>query len=181
MKPRLLALALALTMAVTMGCGSVGSLLTGSNAGTVENLWPDVPSMPGMTKAKLDLPLPARLLIQGVFQGKLDFIAFTTSSAPKDVQAFYTKERMAPTGWNADAGGCLGDTAAGSSAAQGAVCFFNKKEDGKDFGLAIFVTFDDKTRQTQTFFTRIDLTSATVQPGSAPRPGTTPPTSERKP
>lgn len=180
MRPRLLAILLALTMAVTMGCGAVGSLLSGSNAGTVENLWPDVPPMPGMTKAKLDLPLPARLLIQGVFQGKLDFIAYTTASAPKDVQAFYSKERMASVGWNIDAGGCLGDTAAGSSAAQGAVCFFNRKEGGKDLGLAIFITVDDNTRQTQTFYTRIDLTSGTAQPGT-PRPGSTPPASERKP
>lgn len=180
MKPKLLAVFLAMVMAMTMGCGAVNSLLGGSNAGTVENLWPDVPPMPGMTKAKLDLPLPARLLIQGVFQGKLDFIAYTTASTPKDIQAYYTKERMTSAGWNADAGGCLGDTAAGSSAAQGAVCFFNKKEAGKDLGLAIFVTYDDKTRQTQTFYTRIDLTGATPQAWT-PRPGTTPPASERKP
>lgn len=181
MNTRFMAIMLALAMVVTTGCGAVSSFLGGSNAGTVESLWPDVPAMPGMTKAKLDLPLPARLLIQSAFQGKFDFIAYTSANPPKDVLAFYSKERMAAAGWNTDAGGCIGDTSAGGSAAQGAVCFFNKKEGAKDLGLAVVIATDDKSKQTQTFYARIDLTGATPTPGAVTRPGGTPPPSERKP
>lgn len=179
MKNKLVCL-IAASLILLGGC----SFLGGSNAGTVDALWADVPKMDGLTNAKLDLPLAARLGIQAVFQGRFDFIAFTTTKTPKDAQAFYTKERMATTGWKSDAGGCLGDTSGGSvgasAASQGAVCFFNKKEGAKDLGLAIFINVDDKTKQTQLFFVRVDVSGGTTTPAPGiAKPGGTVAPSER--
>lgn len=158
------------------GCGILG----GSNAGTVDALWSDVPQMDGLVKAKLDLPLPTRLMIQSAFQGRVDFISFTTAKAPADVPAFYTKERMAATGWKSDAGGCLGNTTGSTSTSQGAICLFNKKDAAKELGLAIIISQDEKTKQTQIFFARVDMTSATPAPGTAaPKSIGTPAPSER--
>jgi len=166
-------------MLVLSGCGILG----GSNAGTVDALWSDVPQMDGLTKAKIDLPLAARLVIQSAFQGRFDFIAYTTAKAPGDVPAFYTKERMAATGWKNDAGGCLGNSSGSASSAQGSLCLFNKKEGAKEFGLAIVINQDEKTKQTQVFFVRVDMSpNGTATPGAgstAPKASGTVAPSER--
>lgn len=178
MKNKLICL-LAVSALLLGGCGILG----GSNAGTVDALWADVPQMDGLTKAKIDLPLAARLVIQSAFQGRFDFISFTTAKAPGDVPAFYTKERMAATGWKNDAGGCLGNSSGSASAAQGSICLFNKKDGAKELGLAIIISQDEKTKQTQVFFARVDMSAnGTATPGAgstAPKAGVTVAPSER--
>ena len=151
-----LALILSLTMVVTMACGVLNTL-TGGGSGTAANLWSDVPPLDGATKAKLDLPLAARLVVQAVFQGKLEFISYTTGKTIQDVQAFYTPERMKQSGWTTDSGGCTSGSSTDTS--QGSFCFFAKKEESKETGLVIVSAQDEKTKQTQIFYVRIDLTS----------------------
>jgi len=137
--------------------------LTGSpKAGTVSALWPDVPAFAGAQKADLEIPLGARLAMQAMMQGKLNFIAFTTDKSAEDVKAFYSNDRMKAVGWTPNEKGCLGDTQDEKS--QGAICLFGKKDSVKDEGLAIIVAENDKTKKTEIFYARIDLTRPTPSP-----------------
>ena len=152
---------------IVTGCGScrmVDTLTGNGKAGTVSELWPDVPPVPGAAKADLALPLGARLMIRAAMQGKVSFIAFTTDKSAQDVQDFYTKERMKAAGWQASDKGCVGDTEDQKS--EGALCFFNRQDGKKKEGLAIVVAQDPKSKQTDIFYARIDLT----QPEASPSP-----------
>jgi hypothetical protein len=150
-----LAALLTLAMILTMACGIVNTL-TGGSSGTVASLWPDVPPLDGATLAKLDLPLAAKLAVQAMFQGKLEFVSYTSSKTIPDIQAFYSADRMKQSGWTSDTGGCTGG--ANNSGAQGAFCFYSKTDTGKDIGLAIIMAQDDKTKESQIFYVRIDVT-----------------------
>jgi hypothetical protein len=163
MKRNTLAVLLSIAMLLTMACGVVNTL-TGGGSGTTTSLWSDVPPFEGATKANLDLPLAAKLAVQAAFQGKLEFIAFTTTKGTQDVVNFYTADRMKSSGWTTESAGCTsGSTSTDSN--QGAFCFYGKKEDAKETGLVIVVAQDDKTKQTQIFYVRIDVT-----PTPTPKP-----------
>jgi hypothetical protein len=144
-------------MVATPGCGVVDSLIGGgSAAGTVSNLWPDVPPLDGAAKADLQLPAAAKLLIQAAFQGRLEFIAYTSSKTIAEVQAFYTNERMQAAGWSSEAGGCSN---APATMADAGICMFSRKDNNKDIGLILFMTPDEKTKLNQLFYVRIDVTT----------------------
>ncbi len=167
MKRKTIAVLLSVAMILTLACSAL-NVLTGGSSGTVTSLWSDVPPFEGATKANLDLPLAAKLAVQAAFQGKLEFIAYTTSKTAQDVQNFYTADRMKATGWTSnDSAGCTGGTTDSSSTTQGAgaFCFFGKQDSGKDIGLAIIVAQDDKTKQTQIFYVRIDVTPTPTPKG----------------
>ena len=150
-------LAFALILGVALSC-KLGERLAGDkNAGTVSTLWSDVPPFQGATKADLEIPLGARLFIRGVMQGKVNFISFKTNKTAQEVKDFYTKERMKAAGWNADERGCVGDTEDDKNN-HGAVCLYNRKDGGKDEGLAIIVAQDEKLPETNIFYARIDMT-----------------------
>lgn len=156
MKRKSLAMLLSVTMLLTMACGIVNTL-TGGGSGTTANLWSDVPPFEGATKANLELPLAAKIAVQAAFQGKLEFIAFTTTKGVQDVVDFYTADRMKNSGWTKESAGCT----SGSTSTQdtpGAFCFYGKQEDAKETGLVIVATQDEKTKQTQIFYVRIDVT-----------------------
>ena len=165
---------LAAAMLFTMACGminGVSGLVSGQNAGTVTDLWPDVPKMEGLTKANLDLPLPAKLAIQAFIKssskgdGSLDFISYTTKGTTQDVFDFYNLERMTGAGWNMkDQTGCAGDQTTSSG---GGFCFFGKdNSDNTGAILSIFTSEDTKTKETTVFFVRVDVKNikATAQP-----------------
>ena len=150
-------LALALILGVALSC-KLGERLAGDkNAGTVSTLWSDVPPFEGATKADLEIPLGARLFIRGMMQGKVNFISFKTNKTAQEVKDFYTKERMKVAGWNADARGCVGDTEEEKNN-HGAICLYQRKDGGKDEGLAIIVAQDEKLPETNIFYARIDMT-----------------------
>jgi len=151
-------LALVLMFAVVVSCKLSERLMGDKNAGTVSALWPDVPAFTGATKTDMEIPLGARLLIRTMSQGKLNFIAFRTDKTAQEVKDFYSKDRMKAAGWNADQRGCTGD--AEDSKNHGAVCLFERKDGGKDEGLAIIVAQDEKLPDTNIFYARIDLTNA---------------------
>ena len=149
-------LALALILGVALSC-KLGERLAGDkNAGTVSTLWADVPPFQGATKADLDIPLGARLFIRGMMRGKVNFISFKTSKTAQEVKDFYSKDRMNAAGWASDEKGCVGDT--DDSKNHGAICLFNRKDNGKDEGLAIIVAQDEKLPETNIFYARIDMT-----------------------
>jgi hypothetical protein len=140
----------------------VDTLTGNESAGTVDKLWADVPAFEGAAKADMAIPLAARLIIRAAMQGKINFIAFTTSSSAQEVQDFYSKERMEAAGWTAGEEGCVGDTE--EKVSQGAVCFFNRKDGKKEEGLAIIAAQDDQTGQTHIFYARIDMTQENPSP-----------------
>jgi len=155
-------LALILVLAVGLSCRLAERLTGDPKAGTVSSLWPDVPALEGATKADLELPLGARLALRAAMQGKINFIAFTTDRSATAVQAFYSKERMKAAGWTPNEKGCIGDTEDKDN--HGAICFFQRKDWNKEEGLAILVAQDTKTKQTEIFYARIDLTQPTPSP-----------------
>ena len=141
-------------------CRMVESLTGNGKAGTVSELWSDVPPVSDATKTDLALPLGARLMIRAAMQGKVSFIAFNTEKSAQEVQAFYTKERMNAMGWVASEQGCVSDTEDQKS--QGAVCFFNRQDGKKKEGLAIVLAENEKSKKTDIFYVRIDLTEPEV-------------------
>jgi hypothetical protein len=155
-------LALILVLAVAISCRLTESLTGDSRAGTVSNLWPDVPPFAGATKTDLSFPLGARLAIRAIMQGKINFIAFTTDHSAQDVKDFYSKDRMKAAGWTPSEQGCIGDTEDKEN--HGAVCLFKRKDGSKDEGLAIVMAQDEKTKKTDIFYARIDLTEPTPSP-----------------
>ena len=165
MKTKLQIALLVVLILSTMACGSVNTLMgMGKSAGTVANLWSDVPPLEGAKKANLDIPLAARLVMQTMMKsmsqegGSMDFIAFTTSKTPAEVQSFYTKERMAAAGWKGEeATGCTGEET-GGAANLGSLCLFTKRDGAKQVGLAIIVAQDDTSKQTNVFYARFSVT-----------------------
>lgn len=149
-------LALILLFGVAVSCKLSERLMGDKNAGTVSSLWPDVPAFAGATKTDMEIPLGARLLIRTMFQGKINFISFRTDKPAQEVKDFYSKERMKVAGWIANEKGCTGDTE--DTKNHGAVCLYEKKDAGKDEGLAIIVAQDEKLPDTNIFYARIDLT-----------------------
>jgi len=155
----------ALIAIMTLSCGltsGISGLVNGSKTSSVEALWPDVPAMDGMSKASLDLPLAAKLAIQGFIksssqgEGSVDFISFTSTKTVTDLTDFYTITRMSDAGWKLqDQSGCSGDQ---SGTTAGAVCFFGKTtSDNSGSFLVIFAGNDSKTSQLQIFFMRVDV------------------------
>ena len=145
-----------------MGCGLLDTVVNqavsgGKPAGTVADLWSDVPKMDGLNKVNMDLPIAAQVAIKAMAQGNFDFIAYTTNKTPTDVTNFYTAERMKAAGWNSDSGGCSA-SAGTTGSAGGGICIFDRSVSGKDTALVIVIAQDDSTKQTQLFFVRVTET-----------------------
>ena len=95
-------------------------------------------------------------------QGKINFIAFTTDKSAQDVQNFYLNERMKAAGWTPNEKGCIGDSEDKQSL--GAICLFTREDGDKQEGLAIVMAQDEKSKKTEIFYARIDLTQPTPSP-----------------
>jgi len=149
-------LALTLILGVAISCKLSERLAGDKNAGTVSALWADVPPFQGATKADLEIPLGARLMIRGMMQGKLNFISFRTEKPAQEVKDFYTKDRMKAAGWIANDKGCIGDT--DDTQNHGALCLYSRKDGEKEEGLAIIVAQDEKLPETNIFYARVDMT-----------------------
>ena len=154
--------ALFLLLGAALSCRMVESLTGNEKGGTVNSLWPDVPPFAGATKADLAIPLGARLALRAAMQGKINFIAFTTSRSAQEVKDFYSPALMKSAGWTPSDKGCIGD--AEDQKNQGALCFFQRQDADKKEGLAIIVAEDQKTKQTDIFYARIDLTEPSPSP-----------------
>jgi hypothetical protein len=138
-----------LVMLATLACGSLPNLgnLTGNMGASVDSLWEDVPAYPGASRVDMEMPAPLRLAVEAASQASagrlpgdsgtlqdMQFIAFTTSDAPQQIQDYYSNERMAAEGWNVpDAPGC-GELGAGTQA-NSAMCVFAKETPTKNSAL----------------------------------------------
>jgi hypothetical protein len=145
----------------TISCSlfsGISNLLGGQTTRAVNDLWPDVPRMDGLTKSDIDLPLTARLAIQGFMkassqgEGAVDFITFTTNSSTQAVTDFYTLEKMQAAGWNLkDLPGC-------ETRPKLMMCFFGKEiGGGQRTLLVIFASVEENATENQVFFARMDL------------------------
>jgi hypothetical protein len=154
--------ALLLLLGVVISCRMVESLSGGEKGGTVSTLWADVPPFEGATKADLQIPLGPRLILRAATQGKINFIAFSTTKTAQEVKDFYTADRMKGTGWTPHQQGCIGDTA--DQKDEGAICLFQRKDGDKQEVLAIIVAENKKTKQTDIFYARIETSQPTPSP-----------------
>ena len=172
MKKRFHLSAIALTVWVTLlGCGLIDTLVSntvgGAKGNTVSNLWSDVPPLTGAQKVTLDLPITVQLVIQGLIKAsassndvqldQFDWIAYSTTQTPPQVAAFYSNAKMAATGWNLkDMPGC---TIGSDPSSGGGFCVFGKgKATANEKGAILFIMLaqDDKTKQTQVYFVRLE-------------------------
>jgi hypothetical protein len=133
-------------------------LTGGSNSGPVSELWADVPPLEGAKKIDLQLPFAARVVIGTMVKGKLSFIAFSTNKSVQEVKDFYSRDRMATAGWAPHDQGCVGDNEETKN--HGTVCLYTRKNQGKEEGLAIVMSQEEKSKETNLIYARFDMTEA---------------------
>ncbi len=163
---------LVLALSLSLACGLISNLVGGGSNYTATNqLWSDVPPMPGLTPSQLsDIPLPIKLLLQTVIgnlgrlnpqgqdqsTGNIDWIAFDSTGTPTDVQNFYTPDRMTAAGWDpSDSSTCFSGSDQGVSQA-GEVCVFSKSQSTSQTYLAIIASQDQTTKQMTVFYLRLE-------------------------
>ena len=150
-------------------CNLTSLIPGGRSAGTASALWSDVPPFEGATRENIDLPLPARIALQAMLRGQMEFIVYTTPQSVQAVKDFYTKERMVASGWDANESGGCEITTSDKSQSQAPVqdmCLFSKREGNREVGLVILLIRDDKAAKTQIFYARVNL-EATPEPSSS--------------
>ena len=69
---------------------------------------------------------------------------------------------MKAAGWKPSEKGCIGDS--DDSKNHGAICLYSRKDGIKEEGLAIILAQDEKAKQTNIFYARIDMTQPTASP-----------------
>ena len=176
MKRNLTFVLIAMLVPATLACGALNAATNklasgGSNLTVISQLWPDVPKMDGMASSNMDMPLPVKLVMRTVLgnlgrlnkdgedktTGNIDWIVFTSSKTPDDIKNFYTNARMAAQGWEAsDQSTCLSGDEQGL-AQVGVFCVFQKHKGNQQTALLIIAAPDEKAKQTDAFFLRLDV------------------------
>ena len=149
-------LALTLILGVAISCKLSERLAGDKNAGTVSELWADVPPLPGATKIEAEIPLGVRLVIRGMIHGKVNFISFRSDKSAEEVRNFYSNDRMKAAGWGETDKGCSDDTHDAKN--HSLICLFSRNTGGKEERLAIVVAQDEDAPETNIFYARIDTT-----------------------
>jgi hypothetical protein len=157
MKRKIVLLILLSSMSVNLSCRMLEDLAGNEKAGTVENLWEDVPYLEDSTKTDLTLPLVSRLIIRTLGQGKLNVIAYDTDRSVREVREFYSPEQMSAAGWLNQENSCVGDFEDVENE-EGAFCLYLRESESKKEGLAIFVARNRELGRTNIFYARIDMT-----------------------
>jgi len=150
-------LALTLIIGVAISCRLSERLGGGDKTvGTVSELWPDVPPFQGATKIEGEIPLPMRILMRTMMQGKVAFIIYRTDKPAQEVKDFYSADRMKAAGWAPNDQGCTSNPEDKTN--QGIFCFFSRKDTGKEEALSIIITHDEKHPSTNIIYGRVDTT-----------------------
>jgi len=173
---------IALLILASVACGMIDTIVNKAAGGsdnfqTVSSLWSDVPQMDGLTLSEMEnmpafVKLAMRLILgnlgrlnpegQDQSTGMIDWIVFTTDKSPQDVQNFYTNDLMTANGWDSNTETpCLSGSEQGA-AQVGVICVFAKNQESKNVQLAILTVQDDKTKQTNVFYLRLEETGTPV-------------------
>lgn len=159
-----------LLLLAVMSCSLIDKFASGGQKmNKASELWSDVPRMAGLAQSDLELPLAIKLLLRTALNNLWrlnkegedktpvdgDWIVFTSGKLPADVQNFYTNERMTSAGnWETGKEStCLDGKENGIN---GVLCVFQKVADKKEILLAIIAMQDDKSKQTNVFFLRLE-------------------------
>jgi hypothetical protein len=159
-----------LLMFAVMSCGLINRFTpVGEGMNRTSELWPDVPKMDTLAPSDMEMPLMIKVVIRTALNNLWrlnkegedktpatgDWIVFTTTGTPSDVESFYTNARMTSFGnWEASKKStCMDGKENGFN---GVLCVFEKFADKKQIGLAIISVQDEKTKQTSVFFLRVE-------------------------
>lgn len=159
-----LSIALGLVALASLACSLTG-LLPGGETGvrTSNELWSDVPKMDGLGASDMELPFVARIFMESMMSAVLsgdtgdgEVAVFSTSQSFADVQAFYTNERLAASGWAAsEQDTCFSGSDQGVQGV-GLFCVFYKENASTQTGLVILATPGEQAGQTSLFFIRLE-------------------------
>ena len=164
------ALGIVLMMIVVMSCGLINRFTpVGTGMNRTNELWADVPKMDGLTASDMEMPLMIKVVVRTALNNLWrlnkegedktpatgDWIVFTSSGTPADVESFYTNDRMTSFGnWETSKKStCMDGKENGFN---GVLCVFQKVADDKQIGLAIIAGQDEKSKQTNVFFLRVE-------------------------
>jgi len=167
------------TMFVVLSCGLIDRVtdLGIENLQRSEDLWPDVPRMDGLEHSDMELPLGVKLIMKAALNNLWrlnkegedktpvsgDWVVYSTTKPPADVQAFYTNDRMTSFGvWEASKKSTCAD---GSDKGwPGIFCVFQKNDPTTETVLLIVAGQDEAKKTTNVFFLRLE------KPVEKPRP-----------
>ncbi len=160
---------IALSLCVVACSTIVDRIAGGQDMKRVNELWTDVPKMDGLNASDLEMPAATKLILRTILgnlgrlnkegepqqTGSIDWLAYTTTKTPDEVSAFYTNDKMAAFGnWDTSKEStCISGKDKGVG---GVFCVFQKKMNGRQAGLVIVAAEDEKTKQTNLFFVRIE-------------------------
>jgi hypothetical protein len=162
-----------------ISCRLINSFTNDPNLKKVGELWSDVPRMEGLTATDAEMPMFVKVLMRTALNNLWrlnnanenrtpstgDWAAFATPKSPDDVKNFYTNERMTSLGsWDpSNKQTCANGREQGFN---GVACVFTKTANNRGIGLLIAAVTDDKTKQTNVFFVRVetDETPSANQP-----------------
>ncbi len=165
--------AMALTSACRVVEGVARPVARGGAPNSTARLWPDVPPLAGADAVELDLPLLLRLALyssasdmardSNLKLNSFDFVIHRAAVTPAEVQSFYTAERMADAGWNAEKQpGCTQTASLG-----GLLCTFAKSKGDRHTALFIVAGYDDAGAATHIYYVRFESTRAQATPTPA--------------
>ncbi|MCS7061857.1 MAG: hypothetical protein RMN25_11935 [Anaerolineae bacterium] len=143
-----------------------------ANQNAAARLWRDVPPLADATLVELDLPFLLRLALysaagdlardSNLKLNSFDFVIYQVDATPEDVQTFYTAERMAGAGWNAERQpGCTQTASLG-----GVLCTFARSAGDRHTALFIVAGRDDPAKPTYVYYVRFDSTR--ISPTATP-------------
>lgn len=165
-------------MTLTSACSAIEGVARPVNRGGSQNsaarLWPDVPALAGADTVELDLPLLLRLALYSAASDMardsnlklngFDFVIHRAAVTPAEVQLFYTAERMADAGWNAEKQpGCTQTASLG-----GLLCTFARSNGDRHTALFIVAGYDATAASTHIYYVRFESARAQQTPTPAP-------------
>lgn len=159
-----------IVLLAVMSCSLVDKFTSGGQEMTkVGELWSDVPRMDGLNPSEAEMPIGVKFVLRTIIgnlgrmnkegepqtTGDIDWTAFSGSRTPSEIQGFYSNDRMANAGnWKTGKdSNCIDGKDKG---VEGVFCVFQKEVEKRQVGLVIVAIQDEKTRQSDVYYLRIE-------------------------